>query len=431
MSNQDFLLPDVGEGLIEADIVTWKVQVGDAVTLNQPLVDVETAKAIVELPSPYAGLVIALHAQPGDTVAVGTPIVTIATTTAPETMPVNTELEKREAVLIGYGVANESGVVVGRKRRSVQGAPAPVPVRSSRVRTSPPVRLLAKQLGINLATVTPTGREGLITRADVERLRPKARTKTLSGPDVASRFVGRSLEPWTEMPAEERIPMKGVLKAMSDAMITSVNTAPQAAVWLRCDVTASMELLTSLKHNPANEGLRFSTLTLLALAFVDAAKHFPGINSYVDDAANEVVVMRNVNLGFAADTPRGLVVPNVKSADQLDLRGMAVALAELIEKARAGTLSPADMAGTTMTITNVGPFGIDTAVAILPPGTGAILCVGQIAKAPWVVNDEIVVRQVVEISMTFDHRQIDGALASAVLAHVGNYLTNPPTSLRA
>jgi len=172
-------------------------------------------------------------------------------------------------------------------------------------------------------------------------------------------------------------------------------------------------------------------LTLLALAFVDAAKHFPGINSYVDDAANEVVVMRNVNLGFAADTPRGLVVPNVKSADQLDLRGMAVALAELIEKARAGTLSPADMAGTTMTITNVGPFGIDTAVAILPPGTGAILCVGQIAKAPWVVNDEIVVRQVVEISMTFDHRQIDGALASAVLAHVGNYLTNPPTSLRA
>ena len=190
-----------------------------------------------------------------------------------------------------------------------------------------------------------------------------------------------------------------------------------------------MERLASMKADPAYAGVRLSPSVFLALAFVDAARHFPGINSYVDEATNEVVLRRSVNLGIAADTPRGLVVPSIKNADQLSLVEMANALSTLVETARAGTLTPADMAGTTMTITNVGPFGVDAAVPILPPGTGAILCVGQIAKAPWVVNDEVVVRQVVEISMTFDHRQIDGALASAVIAHVGAFLRQPPLTL--
>jgi len=431
MSEQTFLLPDVGEGLIEADIVTWKVSVGDVVVLNQPLVDVETAKAIVELPSPFAGRVVTLHATEGETIAVDAPLVTIATDDTATAVPAVEH--RREPVLIGFGVADESAPVVRTSRRQ-SGAAAPaaparsVPVTRGPVRTSPPVRLLAKQLGIDLATVHGTGRDGVVTRADVERLRASAK-KVTSGPDIGARFVGRTLSPWQTMAEEERIPMKGVLKTMADAMLSSVRQAPQAAVWLRLDATATMERLASMKADPAYAGVRLSPSVFLALAFVDAARHFPGINSYVDEATNEVVLRRSVNLGIAADTPRGLVVPSIKNADQLSLVEMANALSTLVETARAGTLTPADMAGTTMTITNVGPFGVDAAVPILPPGTGAILCVGQIAKAPWVVNDEVVVRQVVEISMTFDHRQIDGALASAVIAHVGAFLRQPPLTL--
>jgi pyruvate dehydrogenase E2 component (dihydrolipoamide acetyltransferase) len=285
---------------------------------------------------------------------------------------------------------------------------------------------LAKQLGVDLRSVIGTGREGIITRADVERRRPTSARTTTSGPEKESRFVGRMLAAWNDGPDEERIPLKGVLKTMAATMVASVAEAPQAAVWVRLDATRTMELVARLKTDPAYDGVRVSPLTIVAMAFTDAARHFPGINSYIDAATNEVVVLRHVHLGIAADTPRGLVVPNIKNADRRDTRDMALALTELVEKARSGTVSPADMTGTTMTITNVGPFGVDAAVPLLPPGTGAILCVGQIAKAPWVVDDEVVVRQVVEIAMTFDHRQIDGALASAVLGHVAQYLREPP-----
>jgi len=445
VSDQVFLLPDVGEGLIEADIVTWKVAVGDTVTLNQPLVDVETAKAIVELPSPFAGVIRALHANEGDTVNVGEPLVTIASVDASPAAPA-TPVEAppaREAVLIGFGVADDNAPVTRRTRRSTLGAapvaptpvaPTPVttttPVAAPRgpVRTTPPVRLLAKQLGVDLRSVTGTGREGIITRADVERRRPTATRSVTSGPEKESRFVGRTLASWNDGPAEERIPMKGVLKTMAATMVASVTESPQAAVWVRLDATRTMELVARLKNDPNYDGVRVSPLTIVAMAFTDAARHFPGINSYVDAATSEVVVQRHVHLGIAAATPRGLVVPNIKHADRLETRAMALALTDLVEKARSGTVSPADMTGTTLTITNVGPFGVDAAVPLLPPGTGAILCVGQIAKAPWVVNDEVVVRQVVEIAMTFDHRQIDGALASAVLGHVAQYLREPPLS---
>lgn len=428
MSDQVFLLPDVGEGLIEADIVTWKVQVGDMVTLNQPLVDVETAKAIVELPSPFEGVVTALHCAEGDTVAVDAPLITI---TSGEVV----KAPRREAVLIGFGVAEESAPTSRRTRRSAPATvpastpaaatPPPAPRPSGPVRTSPPVRLLAKQLGVDLTTIRGTGRNGIITRADVEGQRRTAK-KVTSGPDIPSAFVGRTLDSWNDGVAEERIAIKGVLKTMAEAMTLSVRQSPQAAVWLRLDATKTMERLAELKADPAYAGIRLSPLTFVAMAFTDAARHFPGINSFIDETTNEVVVRRRVNLGIAAATPRGLVVPSIKGADELSLTGMAEALTTLVETARAGTLTPSDMMGATLTITNVGPFGVDAAVPILPPGTGAILCVGQIAKAPWVVNDAVVVRQVVEISMTFDHRQIDGALASAVLAHVGAYLREPP-----
>lgn len=424
MTEQSFVLPDVGEGLIEAEIVTWKVRVGDIVILNQPLVDVETAKAIVELPSPFAGQVLRLHANEGDTVAVGDPLVTIE---AVGRTPVETDSNgsSREAVLTGYGVANEDGSVVRRNRRAT--LPPVSAERSRSLRASPPARRLAKERGVNLSAVVATGHDGVITRADVAGTTTPKPSPFTSGVDVASKFVGRTLPAYQDMADEERIPMKGVLKSMAEAMVTSVTTAPQASVWLRLDATKTMERVAQLKADERYGDVRFSPLAIVALGLIDAVRHFPGINSYVDEVAGEVVVRRSVNVGIAADTPRGLVVPNIKGAEELDVVGVARGLAELVTKARSGALTPQDMLGTSITITNVGPFGVDGGVPILPPGTGAILCIGQIAKAPWVINEGLAVRYVAELSLTFDHRQIDGALASAVVAHVAAFLREPPT----
>jgi pyruvate dehydrogenase E2 component (dihydrolipoamide acetyltransferase) len=461
LSEEVFLLPDVGEGLTEAEIVTWKVNVGDVVVLNQPLVDIETAKATVELPSPYAGTVVALHGNVGDVLEVHKPLITFdvggagappEVTSAPA--PAKEESDKqegsvgegREAVLIGYGVANEDAVVTRKHRRqgAAPAAPAAPPVASAPVatvpsvapRSTPPVRLYAKQNGVDISSLTGTGRDGLITRVDVEQavggapaaLPPRV-SAPITGPNTTSRFVGRELESWASGPKEERIPVKGVLRSMAEAMVQSAFTQPRAAVWVRVDATRTMDLVTSLKQQPNLAQLRLSPLTIIALAVCDAARHFPGINSSFDAAANEVIVRRSVNLGIAANTPRGLIVPNIKGADQLDLVGMASALQVLVGKAREGTTTPNDMIGTTLSITNVGPFGVDAAIPILPPGTGAILAVGQIAKAPWVVDDQVVVRQVVELAMAFDHRQVDGAMASAVLSHIGRFLHDPAATI--
>ena len=473
MSEEIFLLPDVGEGLTEAEIVTWKVKVGDVVTLNQPLVDIETAKATVELPSPYAGTVTALHGNVGDVLEVHKPLITFdvggsagaspavpATPAEPsEPAPANAATDKqegsvgegREAVLIGYGVANEDAIVT-RKHRRQSGSPAPPAaaappaapaVQASTVsavpslepRSTPPVRLYAKQHGVDIASLSGTGRDGLITRVDVEQAlsgapAPSARVSApITGPNTTSRFVGRDLESWSAGPKEERIPVKGVLRSMAEAMVQSAFTQPRAAVWVRVDATRTMDLVASLKQQPNLAGVRLSPLAIIALAVCDAARHFPGINSSFDAAANEVIVRRSVNLGIAANTPRGLIVPNIKGADQLDLVGMASALTVLVDRAREGTTTPNEMIGTTLSITNVGPFGVDAAIPILPPGTGAILAVGQIAKAPWVVDDQVVVRQVVELAIAFDHRQVDGAMASAVLAHIGRFLHDPAAAI--
>lgn len=453
MSEKVFLVPDVGEGLIEAEIVLWKVKVGDVVALNQPLVDVETAKAVVELPSPFVGTVVTLHGAVGDTMEVNTPLVTFEvggddTPRAVEAQVVHDALDdqRREPVLIGYGVANEDAVPARRSRHrgARDEAPAPVttPPARTTVRTTPPVRLLAKQWGVDLATLNATGRGGVITRDDVERAhhgvspavvasRSTAVTATSSAAPTTSRFVGREIAPWSTGSREERIPVKGVLKAMADAMLQSTSQQPQAVVWVRVDATKTTELLASLKAHPRFAGVRLSPLTIIALAVCDAARQYPGINSSFDASNDEVIVRRYLNLGIAADTPRGLIVPNVKDADQLDLVGMASALSALVTTAREGTTTPADMLGTTFTITNVGPFKVDAAMAILPPGTGAILCVGQIAPAAWVRDGELCVRDVMELSMTFDHRQIDGALASRVLAHIAQFLEDPAPAMLA
>ena len=457
MSERVFLLPDVGEGLVEAEIVAWKVRVGDVVALNQPLVDIETAKATVELPSPYAGTIVRLHGEVGDVMEVGSPLVilddgagaTDATAGEARSEADVTEapaLAPRTAVLVGYGVANEDAVGARRHRRStppsasaLSGATNPSvtpPASSTPPRSTPPVRLYAKQLGLDLATLVGTGREGLITRDDVDAAlsgsAPDLRARAArTGPTSTSRFVGRDLAPWSSGPAEERIPVKGVLRTMSEAMVQSAFSAPHAAVWVRVDATRTVELLASLKQRSSLTNLRLSPLTIVALALCDAARHYPGINSSFDAAAGEVVVRRSVNLGIAANTPRGLIVPNIKGADKLDLVEMARALNELVDKARNGSTTPNEMLATTLTITNVGPFGVDGAVPILPPGTGAIVAVGQLVKSPWVVEDQVVVRHAVELSMSFDHRQIDGALAAAVIAHVGQFLHDPASSLLA
>ena len=448
MSTREFLLPDVGEGLTEAEIVVWKVAVGDTIALNQPLIDIETAKATVELPSPYAGVVTKLHGEVGDVVPVGAPLIEIevgggdaaplATPAEPATTP---QGEGRTAVLVGYGVATNEGAPTRHRRRGGAVAPAPAPpapitstAPALAPRSTPPVRLYAKQHGIDIESIQGTGRDGLITRSDVERVvsggTPRARSAPAASTGV-TRFVGHELAPWESGPKEERIPVRGVLRSMADAMVQSAFSAPHAAAWVRVDASKSVELLSALKSRPSMANVRLSPLTLVALALCDAARHFPGINSRFDDAAGEVIVRRSVALGIAADTPRGLIVPNIKDADTLDLVGMADALTTLVEKARAGTTTPNEMIGTTLTITNVGPFGIDGAMPILPPGTSAIVAVGQIAKAPWVVDDEVVVRHVVEIAMSFDHRCIDGALASSVLAHVGRFLNDPAPALLA
>ncbi len=473
MSEQIFLLPDVGEGLVEAEIVTWKVNVGDKVVLNQPLVDIETAKATVELPSPYEGTVTKLHGNVGDVMEVHKPLITFdvggsapsapveETTSEPAAEAEASHGEGREAVLVGYGVANEDGVATRKHRRQgsaprtptappppppvapTPAAPSPVATATSVAglapRSTPPVRLYAKQHGVDLATLAGTGRDGLITRIDVERAlsgapvaAPASAPRTsapITGPTTTSRFVGREIESWSTGPKEERIPVKGVLRSMADAMVQSAFSAPHAAVWVRLDATKTVELLASLRKKPSLEALRLSPLTIVALALCDAARHYPGLNSSFDSASAEVVVRRSVNLGIAADTPRGLIVPNIKGADELGLVDMAQALNVLVEKARNGTTTPNEMIGTTLTITNVGPFGVDAAMPILPPGTGAILAIGQIAKAPWVVDDEVVVRHVVEIALSFDHRQIDGALASRVLGHVKGFLEDPAASI--
>ena len=426
MSRVEFLMPDVGEGLTEADIVEWKISVGDVVTLNQALVLIETEKAAVELPSPYAGTITELRGAPGDTVAVGSPIVVFEIDGADGPVA-------REAVLVGYGVTPDEAVSTRHHRRRALAPPATTeqsPPSASPLST-PPVRLYAREHGVNLNLVTGTGRSGVITRADVNaalnELTPRAVVSS-SAPPVRH-FNGVELASWQEGPLEERIPVKGVVKVMAESMTKSAFTAPHACVWLAVDVTKMTELVRGLKARSLSPSVRITPMTMLAMAMLDGARHFPGINSEFDAAQNEIVVRRSVNLGIASDTPRGLIVPNVKGADQLSLSELATALTSLVETARAGTTTLAAMANTTLTITNVGPLGVDAAMPILPPGTGAIMAMGHVRRAPWVEGDSVVVRDVVELAMSFDHRMIDGALASQYLAHVGAYLHDPAPNI--
>jgi pyruvate dehydrogenase E2 component (dihydrolipoamide acetyltransferase) len=466
---KQFKLPDVGEGLTEADIVKWHVRPGDKVTINQVIVEIETAKAVVELPSPFEGVVTDLLVAEGTTVDVGTPIVSVSTgepadaaaapaAATPEPTAGAAEQQtdaaalpaaeavagtqasadggqKRQAVLVGYGV--KLGRTTRRARKTPGPAvpagttPAPAPANgaqhaegtaSTRALAKPPVRKLARDLGVDLTGLTGSGPQGSITRDDVQRA-----YDVPAGGEPAAGYGPAAAEPagLTAVTREERIAVRGVRKHTAAAVTASAFTAPHVTEFLQLDVTASTEALARIRELPEFAGLRVSPLLLAARALIVAIARHPMINSSWDEDAQEIVVHHYVNLGIAAATDRGLVVPSIKDAQALPLPALARALGELAETARAGKTTPAGLANGTITITNVGVFGVDTGTPILTPGQAAILALGQIKDAPWVHEGQLAVRKVTTLALSFDHRIVDGDLGSRVLSEVGAMLTDP------
>jgi len=534
-----FRLPDLGEGLTEGEILQWLVQPGDEVQLNQPIVEVETAKAAVELPSPYSGVVLEIHCAAGETVDVGTPIISVDTeptagrpepaapdrsdtpvetgaaqqvrVTGPhsqvaadtipaaaahlvDTPPPDGAVEPglvgspapaaaaligetgptgRTATLVGYGP--RSGRVT-RRPRSDRAAPPPTavpptdglqtagpaptegppmadepPPAATAARVSaaavgqaaaarseavavlakPPIRRLARDLGVDLAALAGTGAGGVITRADVEAAAAPAKGRGAPAEVPGAPTTSPAFDPVTR---ERRVPVKGVRKHTAAAMVASAFTAPHVTEFLTLDVTPTMRLRERAAALPEFAGVKVTPLLFVAKALLLAVSRHPEVNASWDEAAQELVVKDYVNLGIAADTPRGLLVPNVKDADQLALPELARALQALAETARAGRTTPADLAGGTITITNVGMFGVDNGTPILNPGESAILCFGAIRPMPWVVENpagepSIAIRQVTQLALSFDHRSVDGALGSRFLADVGRVLSDPTTAL--
>ena len=493
---KEFNLPDLGEGLTEGEILAWLIKVDDTVELNQPIVEVETAKAAVEIPAKWAGVVTRIFAEAGTTVEVGSPILAIDTDpsagplpadgptgnsplpaagplgnspvpvpgsfgdgpvpsaeslAAVEIAPAEGAIEPgmiggpapggRTAVLVGYGPKTTTA-----KRRPRGGtatpaptappppaptAPAPAPVvapgarHAGAVLAKPPVRKLARDLGVDLAALAGTGPLGSVTRDDVQR--------AVLGRDAPAETVGT--RPATVVAAvfdasrEQRIPIKGVRKLTAENMVASAFTAPHVTEFLTVDVTRSMKALEKIKGRPEFADVRVSPLLLVAKAVLLAAKRHPLINSTWSGATNEIVIKQYVNLGIAAATERGLIVPNVKDAGRLTLRELAEALNALVQVAKSGKTPPSDMQGGTFTISNVGVFGVDTGTPILPPGESAILAFGAIRAMPWVHKGKIKIRQVTTLGLSFDHRVIDGELGSKFLRDVGEFLSDPADAL--
>ncbi|MFE1442999.1 dihydrolipoamide acetyltransferase family protein [Streptomyces sp. NPDC058739] len=461
-SVREFKMPDVGEGLTEAEILKWYVQVGDTVTDGQVVCEVETAKAAVELPIPYDGVVRSLHFPEGTTVDVGTSIIAVdvsggaapaeapapaaapAAAPAPAAQDEPAEPQGRQPVLVGYGVAASS-----TKRRPRKGAEAPAakvqaavqgelnghaPVAPAapvlgRPLAKPPVRKLAKDLGVDLATVVPTGPDGIITREDVHRAAaPQAEAPAPAAAPAPVAAPAPAPAASYDTARETRIPVKGVRKMTAQAMVGSAFTAPHVTEFITVDVTRTMKLVDELKRAPevyGMQGLRVNPLLLIAKALLVAIKRNPDVNASWDEANQEIVLKRYVNLGIAAATPRGLIVPNIKDAHDKTLPQLAEALGELVSTAREGKTSPAAMQGGTVTITNVGVFGVDTGTPILNPGESAILAVGAIKLQPWVHKGKVKPRQVTTLALSFDHRLVDGELGSKVLADLAAVLEQP------
>jgi len=436
---KQFKLPDVGEGLTEADIVTWRVKPGDAVEDGQVIVEIETAKAVVELPSPWDGTVARLLAEEGQTVDVGVPIIAIEVAgqqktddaeraevpaPAPAESPVAespaAEAPARQAVLVGYGVKASS--TTRRARKTAQPVAETV-VLAGRALAKPPVRKLAKDLGISLASLAGSGPDGSITRDDVQRAAAADSPARSAVMENGARTAARVAVP--SPGGEERIAVRGVRKHMAAAMVSSAFTAPHVTEFLQVDVTETMAAVRRVRDLPEFADLRPSPLLFVARALLVAVARHPLINSSWDGDAREIVVKHYVNLGIAVAAERGLIVPNIKNAGALPLPELARSLQALTETARAGKATPADLAGGTITITNVGVFGVDAGTPILTPGETAILAFGQVKDTPWVVDGQLAVRKACTLSLSFDHRIVDGELGSAVLRDVGAMLEDP------
>ena len=446
---QQFRLPDVGEGLTEADIVSWHVKPGDEVVINQVIVEIETAKAVVELPCPFDGVVAGLLVEEGQTVDVGTPIIAVDVAGSPGSGgagPVTSgtagaaaaddaerdgagslpDGEERQPVLVGYGV--KAGATARRRRKSPVHAPAAgSPGNGHGWPAKPPVRKLARDLGVDLSRLSGTGPHGSITRDDIQHaVQARSQVRSAEETEPAAAPAGMAPSPGrTAVPREERIPVRGVRKHIASAMVASAFTAPHVTEFLEVDVTETTAALGRVRELPEFAGLRVSPLLFVARALLVAVARHPLINSIWDERAQEIVVRHYVNLGFAAATERGLIVPNVKDAHALSMPGLARALAGLTATARDGRCTPADLTGGTITITNVGVFGVDAGTPILTPGEAAILAFGRIRDAAWVHDGEIAVRQVTTLSLSFDHRIVDGELGSAVLRDIGQMLEDP------
>jgi pyruvate dehydrogenase E2 component (dihydrolipoamide acetyltransferase) len=437
-----FPLPDVGEGLTEAEIVSWKVKPGDTVKVNQIIVEIETAKSLVELPCPFAGTVSELLYKEGDTVEVGKAIISVSVDDGAVTSAVavaevaasahqavadaaaSVSAEEKQPNLVGYGVSHSLGG--SRRRRGGAVAPAttaiPVvaepatrgaiaPAAAEGVIAKPPVRKLARDLGVDLTQVTGTGPAGEITREDV-----------VGGASQAKVFRNLTT-PAPPSEREERIPVKGVRKAIANAMVSSAFTAPHVSIFVDVDATRTMEYVKRLKASTDFAGVKVTPLLIMAKAMIWAIRRNPMVNSTF--TAEEIIVHNFVNFGIAAATPRGLIVPNIKDADKMSMLELAQAIEQLAATAREGKTTPADMKDGTITITNIGVFGVDTGTPILNPGEVAIVALGSIRPKPWVVNNEIQVRQVTTIGATFDHRVVDGDVASRFVQDVASVIEEP------
>ena len=479
-----FPMPDAGEGLTEAEIVAWHVAVGDTVTVNQMIIEVETAKSLVELPSPFAGVVTQIIGEPGEVIDVGTIIMVVdvdpdgpaadpadapvdfaaepsaalapaadfapgstgsvatqpqAGPTAPAaqasaaapTAPAPTEVlgvanEESGAVLVGYGISAGS---TKRRPRRIDVHTVNRPAGDEAVRSKPPVRKLARDLGVDLNSVSPTGPGSLITREDV--LAASAQTEA----QPLATYASDADAPWLDSGRvsadgrQTRVPVKSVRRRTAEAMVASAFSAPHVTVFHTVDVTKTMRLVQALREDREFTDVRVTPLLITAKALLLAVNRHPEISASWDDETQEIVYKHYVNLGIAAATPRGLVVPNIKNAHRLGLKGLAEGISELTSKARSGKTSFADMSDGTITITNVGVFGIDTGTPILNPGESAILAFGAIREQPWVHKGKIKKRHVTQLALSFDHRLVDGELGARVLADVAAVLEEPGRGL--
>jgi len=432
-----FVLPDLGEGLQEAELVAWHVAEGDHVVADQPLVSVETEKAVVEVPSPQSGRVARLCAQPGERVKVGAALVSIKTAGgAPEA-------GKRREVLVGYGPEEEGSKRRRRKRLGKAGAaeeepepePEPAPVAAApapatpgrKALATPPVRKLAREMSVDIDSLNGSGPDGRVTREDVM-------AAAEGGGAPADRETVATVTPLQPVqrrgsaaagPAEERIPVRSIRRVIAERMVRSYSEIPHVTEWLQVDATELMRLRGDLSNAPEAEGAKISPLAVLVKALIAALRKHPMINSSWDGATNEIILKHVYHIGIATDTERGLLVPVIRDADQLNVFDIAREVARLAGAARDGSISAQELSGSTITITNVGSFGMESGTPIINFPESAILATGAITKRPWVVGDDIAVRSVMTLALSFDHRIIDGAEAGRFLRYLGDLVEKP------